>query len=70
MEGSLFITADRGTRAPELVCTDCGTRFRPRRITDGVEEICDSCYSTRFPAPVIEYGQLPQMPARSQLAAD
>ena len=70
MEGSLFITRDRGTRAPELVCADCGTQFRPRRVTDGIEEICDSCYSARFPALVIEYAQLPPSPVRSQLAAD
>lgn len=36
---------------PELVCADCGAHFRARRITDGVEEICDKCYETRFPAP-------------------
>lgn len=38
---------------PELVCADCGAHFRARRVTDGVEEICDKCYETRFPAPVI-----------------
>lgn len=70
MEGSLFITPGREARAPELVCTDCGAQFRARRVTDGVEEICDSCYSERFPALVIEYAQLPQKPVRSQLAAD
>ncbi|HKV29377.1 MAG TPA: hypothetical protein VJN90_14000 [Candidatus Acidoferrales bacterium] len=70
MEGSLFITPDRGIRAPELVCTDCGTQFRARRVTDGVEEICDSCYSARFPSLFVEYAQLPQKPLRSQLAAD
>lgn len=70
MEGSLFITPDRGTRAPELVCADCGAQFRPRRITDGIEEICDSCYTARFPAPAIEYAQLPPSPVRSQLVAD
>lgn len=35
---------------PELVCADCGARFRARRVTDGVEEICDACYEARFPA--------------------
>ena len=71
MEGSLFIAPIAEARAPELVCADCGTQFRPRRVTDGIEEICDSCYSARFPAPVIEYAQLPpQRPMRSQLAAD
>lgn len=35
---------------PELVCSDCGVRFRARRVTDGVEEICDACYDLRFPA--------------------
>lgn len=33
----------------ELVCADCGVRFRARRVTDGVEEICDACYEARFP---------------------
>jgi len=70
MEGSLFITPGRGTRAPELVCADCSTQFRARRITDGIEEVCDSCYSALFPAPAIEFAQPPQKPVRSQLAAD
>lgn len=35
---------------PELVCADCGAHFRARRVTDGVEEICDKCYESRFPA--------------------
>ncbi|HLW44500.1 MAG TPA: hypothetical protein VKS00_08420 [Candidatus Acidoferrales bacterium] len=70
MEGSLFITPNRGTRAPELVCSDCGAQFRARRVTDGIEEVCDSCYSALFPASVIEYAQSPQKPLRSQLAAD
>jgi hypothetical protein len=35
---------------PVLVCGDCGMRFRARRVTDGVEEICDACYEVRFPA--------------------
>lgn len=70
MEGSLFITPGREARSPELVCADCGAQFRARRITDGVEEVCDPCYSALFPAPVIEYAQLPQKPLRSQLAAD
>jgi len=70
MEGSLFITPGRGTRAPELVCADCSTQFRPRRVTDGIEEICDSCYSARFPSPAIEFAQLTQRPVHSQLAAD
>lgn len=34
----------------ELTCTDCGVRFRARRVVDGVEEICDGCYEKRFPA--------------------
>lgn len=34
---------------PELVCTDCGVHFRARRVTDGVEEVCDTCYEARFP---------------------
>jgi len=34
---------------PELVCADCGVHFHARRVTDGVEEICDVCYEARFP---------------------
>ena len=34
----------------ELICADCGVRFRARRVVDGVEEICDGCYERRFPA--------------------
>ena len=69
MEGSLFMAPGRGSRAPELVCTDCGTQFRGRRVTDGVEEICDTCYVSRFPFPVLEYAQQPQV-TRRVLAAD
>ncbi|MGH9864441.1 MAG: hypothetical protein ACRD4H_03415 [Candidatus Acidiferrales bacterium] len=70
MEGSLFVTPDRGNRAPEIACADCGAQFRGRRITDGIEEICDTCYSTRFPSPFVEYSQLPQKSVRTNLAAD
>jgi hypothetical protein len=38
---------------PELVCADCGAHFRARRVTDGVEEICDKCYEARFPTPAM-----------------
>lgn len=48
MEGVLFIPPNRLRRAPELVCTDCGRLFRPRRIGDGSEEVCDRCYEARF----------------------
>lgn len=52
---------------PELICADCGLRFRARRVTDGVEEICDACYEARFPTH-----QLPsaQPHVRGHLAAD
>lgn len=40
---------DRMALGPELVCADCGVHFRARRVTDGVEEICDACYEARFP---------------------
>lgn len=70
MEGSLFIAPNRASRAPDLLCGDCGSRFRGRRVTDGVEEVCDACYEARFPASVIEHAQHPQTPARNHLAAD
>ncbi|HEU5410941.1 MAG TPA: hypothetical protein VFU57_07970 [Candidatus Acidoferrales bacterium] len=34
----------------ELICADCGVRFRARRVVDGVEEVCDGCYEKRFPS--------------------
>ncbi len=48
MEGVLFIPLNRPHRPPELVCADCGQLFRPRRIGDGTEELCDRCYEVRF----------------------
>jgi hypothetical protein len=48
MEGSYFVPQGRPSRAPELNCAECGAAFRPRRVTDGVEELCDDCYSARF----------------------
>jgi len=39
---------------PELICSDCGARFSGRRVTDGVEEICDACYEARLPARFAE----------------
>jgi hypothetical protein len=50
VEGSLFFSSERPKRTPDLVCRDCGSLFRPRRVTDGVEELCDSCYEMRFPS--------------------
>lgn len=41
---------DSITSRTELICADCGVRFRARRVVDGVEEICDGCYEKRFPA--------------------
>lgn len=54
----------------ELVCTDCGSRFRARRVTDGVEEICDTCYEARFPTHPLPQPQRARSPLRSPLAAD
>lgn len=50
MEGSLFFNSERPKRVPDLVCLDCGSSFTPRRVTDGVEELCDSCYEATFPS--------------------
>lgn len=48
MEGSLFFNNERPKRTPDLVCLDCGGSFRPRRVSDGVEELCDTCYEATF----------------------
>ncbi len=48
MEGVLFIPLNRPHRPPELVCADCGQLFRPRRVGDGAEELCDRCYQAQF----------------------
>lgn len=56
---------------PELVCADCGAHFRARRITDGVEEICDTCYEVRFPAPAaVIQPQRAHVRLQGHLAAD
>jgi hypothetical protein len=53
MEGSLFLPADRSHRVAEVSCADCGQVFRPRRVGDGAEELCDPCYEARFrPLPL------------------
>jgi formylmethanofuran dehydrogenase subunit E len=46
-----FTPAHQHLQAPELVCADCGETFVPRRIGDGVEELCNACYEKRFAAP-------------------
>ncbi len=65
MEGSLFIPANRPRRRPGLVCTDCGQLFRPRRIGDGIEELCDLCYEAQFQPLTFRNGQRPTRPALS-----
>jgi hypothetical protein len=55
---------------PILVCADCGVHFRARRVTDGVEELCNDCYEARF--PTIPTSLPPREPSawRDHLAAD
>lgn len=55
---------------PELVCADCGMHFRARRVTDGVEEVCDSCYEVRFPTHPLPQPRRTHSHPRSHLAAD
>lgn len=55
---------------PELVCADCGVRFRARRVTDGVEEICDVCYEARFPTRPALVPRRTHAPLHGHLAAD
>jgi hypothetical protein len=61
---------DRIAAVPELVCADCGLRFRARRVTDGVEEICDGCFEARFPTHPIPQSQHTHFAVRGHLAAD
>lgn len=61
---------DRIAAGPELVCADCGLHFRARRVTDGVEEICDTCYEARFPTHPIPQSQHTRFALRGHLAAD
>jgi hypothetical protein len=61
---------DRIAAASELVCADCGLYFRARRVTDGVEEICDSCYEARFPTHPIPQSWHTHSAMRGHLAAD
>jgi hypothetical protein len=63
MQRTLFFTTERPEKASELVCPECGKSFMPRRVTDGVEELCDACYELRFPvnlklfAPIANRGK-------------
>lgn len=61
---------DGMTLGPELVCADCGVRFRARRITDGVEEICQVCYEARFPTHPALLPRRTRVPLHWHLAAD
>lgn len=70
MEGSFFLPQGRPSRTPGLSCSDCGASFRPRRVTDGVEELCDTCFEARFvPQHSPQNEQSPQ-PKNHRLAAD
>ena len=70
MEGSFFLPQGRPSRTPDLNCSECGASFRPRRVMDGVEELCDTCYEARFtPHPTPQNEQAPGRSAR-RLAAD
>ena len=48
MEGVLFIPSDRPKRFPDQLCAEFGQVFRPRRVGDGVEQLCDECYQAQF----------------------
>lgn len=70
MEGSLFLPQGRPSRSPELTCSECGASFRPRRVTDGVEELCDACYDKRFVSRLVTETEEPPQPRNHRLAAD
>jgi len=42
------VPANTFLQAASLTCADCGEHFVPRRLGDGVEELCDTCYTHRF----------------------
>lgn len=69
MEGSLFFSPERPERPSELVCLECGNSFMPRRVTDGVEELCDICYEARFPVDLALFAPITSRRKRA-LAAD
>lgn len=69
MEGSLFFNSEQPKRTGDLVCLDCGSAFTPRRVTDGVEELCDTCYEARFPSARALF-EVSVRPTRRSLAAD
>jgi formylmethanofuran dehydrogenase subunit E len=46
-----FTPAHLDLQAAQLTCTECGETFEPRRIGDGVQELCDACYEDRFRTP-------------------
>jgi len=48
MEGVLFIPSSRPNRCLSQICAECGQVFRPRRLGDGVEQLCDQCYEAQF----------------------
>ena len=48
MEGALFIPPNRPSRRPEQLCAECGRAFRLRRVGEGAEELCDTCYEAQF----------------------
>lgn len=70
MEGSFFLPQGRPSRTPDLNCSECGTPFRPRRVTDGVEELCDACYDARFGSQSSPTSEQPPQPTSRRLAAD
>jgi hypothetical protein len=70
MEGSFFVPQGRPRRAPDLCCSECGAAFRPRRVTDGIEELCDDCYSTQFASHHPKQSDGPTVPTIRPLAAD
>ncbi len=67
MEGVLFIPPNRPNRRPDQICSECGLAFRPRRVGEGAEELCDTCYETQFEPRRLRHWQKPagrQHPAR------
>jgi hypothetical protein len=56
MEGVLFIPPNR---RPEETCAECGRTFRPLRLGDGTEELCDTCYEAQFEPRRLHHWQKP-----------
>ena len=67
MEGAHSDPPNQFEQGPEQVCGQCGHSFRPRRVGDGVEELCDFCYDAEF-EPASHPSKWEALPKRAESA--